>query len=282
MKIVLSLCCMALAMLLHPTVLKNESGSAFRTINIHQIENGYQYFDSMAITSSEDFKAFLEEISQQLLWTNRQDFVDALLKAQVDFNHEALVLLRYSQGYGAAHVSFETPVLQDKTLLCEIRGETPGGGLGIVSYHGFALAVSKSLVHKVQWNTKGGFDQHPTVLLSTAERQPLIMRRDPPPPPKPAPGECPKLTIGCPTDLIETGKTYEVKALVDGEYGINPKYDGNYNWSVTGGEIVGGQGTRGLAVRIKEPNKILEVWISLGGINPHCNAVTSCSCGPSR
>ena len=105
------------------------------------------------------------------------------------------------------------------------------------------------------------------------------MRRDPPPPPKPAPGECPKLTIECPTDLLETGKTYVVKVLAEGG---NLKPDVAYNWSVTGGEIVGGQGTPGLVVRIKEPNKMLDAWISLGNINPHCDAVANCSAGPTR
>ena len=284
MKIGLSLCCMTLAMLLHPTLLKNQSGSAFRIINNHhQTGIGSNYFDSMAITSAEDFKAFLEEISRIEGWRYRQNFIDILLNAQINFDHEALVLLRYDNGYGAIRVPFETPVLQDKTLLCEIRDDMQGGGLGVMAYHCIALAVSKSLVNKVQLKVVGGLSagDQPTI-LSTTERQPLKMRRDPPPPPQPAPGECPKLTVSCPTDLLETGKTYEVKVLVDGEGGINPKYDGNYNWSVTGGEIIGGQGTRGLVVRIKEPNKMLEVWVSLGGLNPHCDAVTSCSCGPSK
>ena len=162
MKIVLSLCCLTLAMLLHPIVLKNESGSPFRTINIHQTENGYRYFDSMAITSSQDFEAFLGEISQQLYWNNRQDFVDALLKAKIDFNQEALVLLRHDQGSAATRFQFETPVLQDKTLLCEIRDELRGMGPDVMAHHCFALAVSKTLVNNVQLNE--GFVRHVCLL----------------------------------------------------------------------------------------------------------------------
>lgn len=280
MKIVLSLCCVTLAMLLHPILLKNQSGSSFRTINIHQTENGYHYFDSLAITSTQDFNAFLEEISQQLYWGHRQEFVDALLNAKIDFNQEALVLLRHTEGSGGARVTFETPVLQDRTLLCEIRGELRGVGPAVVAYHCFALAVSKSLVNKVQLNAVGSFDQRPrpTILLPTTEQQPLNMRRDTPPQ-KPSPSDCPKLIIGCPTDLLETGKTYTVKLLVEGG---NPKDDVNYNWSVTGAEIVGGQGTRSLEVRIKHPNKILKAWVELGGINPYCDRMASCSCGPTR
>lgn len=279
MKIVLLLCSVTLAMLLHPIVLKNENESSFRTIDILQGENGYKYFDSMVITSSQDFKAFLEEISQQLYWNNRQEFVNALLNAKVDFNQEALVLLRHDEGSGTARVSFGTPVLQDKTLLCEIRSELHGMGPAVMAYHCFALAVSKSLVNKVQLNTVAAFEHpRPTILLSTTERQPWTMRRDTPPQ-KPSPSDCPKLILGCPTDLLETGKTYVVRLLVEGG---NPKDDVNYNWSVSGAQIVGGQGTRSLVVRINHPNKIVKAWVSLGGVNPYCDAVASCSCGPTR
>ena len=70
-----------------------------------------------------------------------------------------------------------------------------------------------------------------------------------------------------------------MKVVVEG--GIL-KNDVSYNWSVTGAEIVGGQGTRALAIRILNPNKIVETWVSLGGVNPHCDAVTSCKCGPTK
>ena len=282
MKIFLALCCVTLATLFHPAVFKNQSRSPFRVINIPRGDSGYTYFDSLAITTSQDFKTFLEEISQQQHWYDRQAFVDALLNAKIDFNQEALVLLRHDEGSISARVTFETPVVQDKTLLCEIRGDQQGAGLMVVAIYGFAFAVSKSLVDKVQlkaWSGSGNYPL-PTILLSTTERQPLNMRRDPAPPPKPSPSECPKLIIECPTDLLETGKTYVVKALVEGG---DLKPDVTYNWSMSsGGEIVGGQGTPGLVVRIKEPDKIFEAWLSLGNINPHCDAVASCKAGPTR
>ena len=268
-------------MLLPPGVFKHTSEPAFRTINIYRTDNGYNYFDSMVITSNRDFNAFLEEVSQQSFWSYKQAFVAALLNAKIDFNQEALVLLRHTEGSISARVSFETPVLKEKTLVCEIRGELNGLGLGTVAYYGFALVVSKSLVDKVQLNATSGSNNQtlPTIVFSTTESQPLKVRRDPPPRPKPAPGECPKLILGCPDDVLETGKTYLMKVVVEG--GVL-KDDVSYNWSVTGAEIVGGQGTRALAIRITNPNKIVETWISLGGVNPYCNAVTSSKCGPTR
>ena len=79
--------------------------------------------------------------------------------------------------------------------------------------------------------------------------------------------------------MLETGKTYVVKLLLEGG---NPKDDMNYGWTVQGGEIVEGQGTRSLKVRINHPNEILKAWVSVGGINPYCEGTVSCSCGPSR
>src|SRR5215213_834447 len=255
MKILLSLCCVMLAMVFHPVALKNQTASSFRPINIYQRELGYSYFDSMAITSSEDFKTFLDEISQQRGWNNKQGFVDALLNAKVDFNQEALVLLRHDEPSGSVAVSVQTPVLKDKTLLCEIRGEPlRGAGTADMAYHCFALAVSKALVNQVQLNAMEGFFEErprPTIFLSTTERQPLKIRRDIVPE-KPEPGDCPKLTLACPTDLLETGKTYEVKALVEGG---KPKYEVFYGWSVQGAEIVEGQGIRTLKIRITHPNQ---------------------------
>lgn len=276
MKVVLSLCCVTLAMLLHPNVSNNQSEAPFRSINI--APGDFSRFDSMAITTSEDFKAFLEELSQQP--ENRgQGLIDALLNAKIDFNREALVLLRHDEGSISARVSFETPVLQDKTLLCEIRGELPGMGLAVVGYHCFALAVSKSLVDKVQLNSVPAHaGPRRTIVLSTTDRQPLNMRRYPEPK-KPSPGDCPKLIIGCPTDLLETGKTYEVKLVVEGG---KPTYQPTYAWSVQGGEIVEGQGLPTLKFRVTHPNEIVKAFVDIAGFNPYCDHLATCSCGPTR
>jgi hypothetical protein len=282
MKILLSLCCVMLAMVLHPGALNKESAVPFRTINIYQREFGYSNFESMAITTGEDLNAFLEEMSQ-LGWNNRQAFVDALRNAKIDFNHEALVLLRHTEGSGSVGVSFETPVLQGKTLICEIRGEPPlGAGTADMAYHCFAIAVSKSLVDKVQLNSIPSVFSperpRPAIVLSTTERQPLKINR-PTPPQMPEPGDCPKLTLDCPTDLLETGKTYTVTAVVEGG---KPKYEVFYGWSVQGGEITEGQGIRTLKFRIKEPNQIVKVFVELGGFNPYCDRIASCEAGPTR
>ena len=282
MKVVLSICCVMLAMLLHPNISNNQSGAAFRTINIYQREHGYSNFESMAITTSEDLNAFIEEIPQQIGWNTRQDFIDALVNAKIDFNREALVLLRHDEGSGSVRVSFATPILQEKTLLCEIRGEVITAGTADMAYHCLALVVSKSLVNQVQLNAvRGGIvgeRPQPTIVLSTTERQPLKIKRQPPVE-KPGPGDCPKLSLDCPTDQLETGKTYAVKVLVEGG---TPKWDLTYGWSVQGGEIVEGQGIPTLKFRVTHPNEIVKVFVEVNGFNPYCDRLATCSCGPTR
>jgi hypothetical protein len=279
MKIMLSVCCVLLAMLIQPVVSRNESGPTFRIIDIPKRDIGYSYLDSMVINSREDFAAFLREILEQLYWNNKQVFAGALLSAQVNFDQEALVLLRHDEGSGSVQVSFETPVLQEKTLLCEIRGKLlTGGGTFDMANYCYALVVSKSLVNQVQVNAVAGSPERrplPTIVFSLTERQPLkFLKRDPPP--KPTPSICPKITIECPTGILETGKTYAVRVTVEG---VKPESDMPYGWSVSNGEIVEGQGTRSLKIRIDDPNKEVTATVEVNGIDPYCDRVASCTLG---
>lgn len=155
------LCCLLLAILFYPGQLVDESAQPFRIIPIPTRENGYGNFASIVFTSQKDLDSFLRDTSTQSGWNHRQKFEDALLDAKVDFNKEALVLLRHSEGSGSIKVTFERPVLKDRKVLCEIRGRPipPGyGGTTDMAYYCFALAVSKADVSQVELRaTEGGF-----------------------------------------------------------------------------------------------------------------------------
>src|SRR5687768_15497822 len=121
MKIVL--CCLLLAIFFLPGHVIDESAQSFRIISIPTKENGYSNFASIVFMSKKDLDSFLTDTSAQSGWNNRQGFEDALLNAKVDFSKEALVLLRHTEGSGSVKVTFETPVLQERKLLCEIQGK---------------------------------------------------------------------------------------------------------------------------------------------------------------
>lgn len=170
MKILL--CCLLLASLAQIDQATNKSTQAFRMIPIPKKETGYNNFASIAFTSKNDLDSFLKETTTQMGWNQRQVFEDALRNANVDFSKEALVLLRHTEGSGTVRVTFETPVLHGRNLVCEIRGKAipPGyGATADMAYYCFALVVSKDQVDQVELQaTQGGF--------STRRLAPIVLR----------------------------------------------------------------------------------------------------------
>ena len=130
----------------------------------------------MVFMSKKDLDSFLTEQSRQIGWNHRQGFEDALLNAKVDFSKEALVLLRHTEGSGSVKVTFETPILKDRNLICEIQGKPipPGyGGTGDMAYYCFAVAVSKAHVSQVELRAiEGGFKARrlPPIVLPITEK----------------------------------------------------------------------------------------------------------------
>ena len=160
MKIVL--CCLLLASLFFPRQSIDESAPSFRVIPIPAREHGYYTFKSIVIRSQKDLDSFLtDNRSRRGGWKKKRAFEDALINAKLDFSKEALVLLRHTENSWSVHVAFETPVLRDRTLHCEINGKLipPGyGGTGDMAYYCYALAVSKAHVSKVELQAvQGGF-----------------------------------------------------------------------------------------------------------------------------
>jgi hypothetical protein len=162
--------CLLVATSFPPGQSTNNGTQSFRIIPIQKRENGYSNFASIAFMSKDDLDSFLKKTSTQIGWNNRQEFEDALRNAKLDFTKEALVLLRHTEGSGSVQVTFETPILQARRLLCEILGKPipPGyAGTADMAYYCFAVAVSKSAVSQVELQAvEGGFSErrlHPIV-----------------------------------------------------------------------------------------------------------------------
>jgi hypothetical protein len=276
MKIML--CWLLLAILSSSGQLMNKSTQSFRIIPIQKRENGYSNFESIAFMTQKDLDSFLTDTSAQIGWNNRQEFEDALRNAKLDFTEEALVLLRHSEGSGSVQVTFETPVLQDRNLFCEIRGRPfpPGyGGTADMAYYCFAVAVSKSKVSQVELQAiQGGFSERrlsPMVLLIN-ENQPAYKRLQPPVKQTQI-QDCPTISVTC----LEAGRKGDMPIKFRaGVTGGKPMSDISYNWSVSKGTISQGQGTAVIEVTGTDLEGVTAT-VEIGGLDPNCARSASCS-----
>jgi hypothetical protein len=277
MKIVL--CCLLLAILFHPGQVSDQSAQPFRIIPIPTRENGYGNFPSVVLMSQKDLDSFLTNTSTQSGWNHRQEFENALLSARVDFSKEALVLLRHTEGSGSVKVTFEMPVLQDRNLICEIRGKAihPGhGGTDDMAYYCFAVAVSKTQIRQVELRSiKGGVTETllAPIVLPIIERDSANNQWHPSVTKDVFQG-CPTISVSCPSDL-ERNKPVKFQASI---IGGKPNTVMPYGWSVSKGKITFGQGTAVIEVEVTD----MDYWgltatVEVSGFHPECPRVASCT-----
>ena len=155
-RIVKRCCCAGTAMLMASGVFAAEP-APFRMIPIPAEEHGYSNFDSVVITTSSALDAFMQTGASErgMAWNRRAEFEDAIQRAALDFDREALVLLRHTEGSGAVRVRLVPPRVMDRRLICAIDRKEPEMGTTDMAYHCFALAVLKSEVEFVALEVPG-------------------------------------------------------------------------------------------------------------------------------
>jgi len=90
-----------------------------------------------------------------------------------------------------------------------------------------------------------------------------------PPPP------CPAVSVSCPSE-VEANQPITFTASVAGDTGgATP----TYNWSVSAGTISGGQGTSSITVDTNGVAGNVTATVTIGGLDPSCNATASCTTG---
>jgi hypothetical protein len=90
-----------------------------------------------------------------------------------------------------------------------------------------------------------------------------------PPPP------CPQVSVSCPSE-VDAGQSITFTASLAGETGgATP----TYNWSVSAGTISSGQGTSTITVDTAGVATSVTATVSVGGLDPSCNATSSCTTG---
>ena len=86
---------------------------------------------------------------------------------------------------------------------------------------------------------------------------------------------CPTISINCPTDIKELGTPVKFSVNISG--GV-PNLKLKYNWQVSAGNIISGQGTPEITVdTIGTEGRHITATIELDGMPPECDRKESCS-----
>lgn len=126
------------------------SDSAYRQIPIREEDIGYDHFESTVIRSQAEWEDFVKSTSLDTEedWNHGDIFLKNIQKANLDFEKEALVLIRDTEPSGSIQVSFEVSRLESGTLFCNINRKLPGV-TDDEAFYCFAVAVSKEKVKKI-------------------------------------------------------------------------------------------------------------------------------------
>jgi hypothetical protein len=86
---------------------------------------------------------------------------------------------------------------------------------------------------------------------------------------------CPTISISCPTDILRLDEPMTFSANISGgDPNMNPKY----NWQVSAGRIISGQGTLQISVdRSGIEGESITATVEVDGLPPECDRTQSCS-----
>jgi len=82
---------------------------------------------------------------------------------------------------------------------------------------------------------------------------------------------CPTISVSCPGDV---GKSITFTATVNN---LNPSLVLTYNWEVSAGSIIEGQGTKDIKVSLPSDGQPVTATVSIGGFNRDCPTTASCT-----
>ncbi|MES2354610.1 MAG: hypothetical protein V4568_09455 [Pseudomonadota bacterium] len=133
-------------------VVKKDAVKEFRLIPVPTKDHGYSNFQSMIIRSQQELDAVMEALGRKEMgWNNLAGFSKPIQGAAIDFNKEALVLIRHTENSGAVEVAVEQPRMNGLVLVWSIkRKQASGVGTADMAYYGYSVVVLKEKVRQVQ------------------------------------------------------------------------------------------------------------------------------------
>lgn len=128
----------------------------YRVVDVPAEEHGYRNFDSTVLRTGEGLKQFLREhAGDSNGWNRFNEFKSALEKARIDFDGEALVLIRKDATSGNVDVQFD-PRVEGEHLVIRVNREAHGDfGTTVMQYFGYAVVVDAERITAVRVESNG-------------------------------------------------------------------------------------------------------------------------------
>lgn len=112
-------------------------------------EHGYQHLEKIVINSSGELDQFLQNVSSQQYWNQKDVFISVLQNEAIDFEDYCIVLFPHSEGSGSIKVTPREPVWKNDKVVIVIDRDVPEIGTADMAYYAFAYKVRKTITNIV-------------------------------------------------------------------------------------------------------------------------------------
>jgi len=124
-------------------VIKPLSKSTISQIAIPVRENGYSHFETQVISSQEALSSFLKELKFQDGWNQRENFLESLEIAKIDFSKENLLFYRITESSGSTVLAVDKPIGNEQHVLIKIGRDKPQTSTSDMAHYTLAYKFSK-------------------------------------------------------------------------------------------------------------------------------------------
>ncbi len=115
-------------------------------IDIPFREHGYHQFNNTVIADTAQLQAFISKVESQDHWNEKEDFINVLTNATIQFDTHNLILFRMTEGSGSISLAPQPPLQSDadNIVLVDIDRQAPDIGTSDMAYYALAYSVSKA------------------------------------------------------------------------------------------------------------------------------------------
>ncbi len=108
-------------------------------------EHGYSNFNTLVLGSQAELDYFTKGLISQDGWNNRENFIDGLLNANINFDSANLLIYRMTESSGSNKLEPNSPDVKDDIATVNIKRTVPDIGTDDLAFYALAYSVDKTI-----------------------------------------------------------------------------------------------------------------------------------------